>query len=472
VLARDLVLLGRELRFPLGFGFRDFFHSAIGARGVISRGVYVGYSPNTLQNGYLSVFRDRNLAVILILGFASGLPLALTGATLQAWVTVEGVDLATIGLLTLVGIPYTWKFLWAPLMDRYVPPILGRRRGWLAITQLALAAGIAAMALCAPRTEIGVLAALAIFVAFASASQDIVFDAYRTDLARAEQRGLAAALTVVGYRVAMLTSGALALVLVAGTALMPGLSWRATYLLMAGLMAACVLATLWGREPEAAAPPPRSLEEAVLAPLREFFSRPGAWTILLVIVLYKLGDAFAGALTTAFLLRGAGFGLDDIAYVNKVMGLAATIFGVLAGGALMVRLGLYRALMGFGILQAVSNLAFMWLAIAGQSYPIMILAVGFENFSGGMGTAAFVALLMALCDHRFTATQYALLSALASFGRVYVGPAAGYATDPRYLGLDWATFFFVTFIVALPGLALLQWKRPEIEALDRSPANA
>jgi PAT family beta-lactamase induction signal transducer AmpG len=349
-----------------------------------------------------------------------------------------------------------------------VPPFLGRRRGWLAITQLALAAGIAAMALCSPRAEVGLIAMLAIFVAFASASQDIVYDAYRTDIASAEQRGLAAALTVVGYRLAMLTSGALALVLVAGGDWFRGLSWRETYLLMAALMGLCVLATFWGREPEAAAPPPRTLEEAVLAPLREFFSRPGAWTILLVIILYKLGDAFAGALTTAFLLRGAGFGLADVAYVNKVMALAATIVGALAGGALMVWLGLYRSLMAFGILQAVSNLTFMWLAVAGKSYPIMILAVGFENFTGGMGTAAFVALLMALCDHRFTATQYALLSALASFGRVYVGPAAGYATDPRYLGLDWATFFFVTFVVALPGLALLHWKRAQIGALDRS----
>ena len=432
--------------------------------------ILVGYPLPTLQTpGYSAVFRDRNLAVILLLAFASGLPLSLTGQTLQAWVTVEGVDLATIGLLTLVGIPYTWKFLWAPLIDRYVPPFLGRRRGWLVITQLALVAGISAMALCSPRTDVAVLAALALFVAFASASQDIVFDAYRTDIAKPEQRGLAAALTVVGYRLAMLTSGALALLLVAGTTgFLPALSWKGTYLAMAGLMAACILVTLWGREPESAAPPPRTLQEAVVAPLAEFFSRPGAWVLLFLIVLYKLGDAFAGALTTAFLLRGAGFGLDDVAWVNKVMGLAATIVGALAGGALMVRLGLYRALLAFGILQAVSNLTFMWLALAGKSYPIMIAAVGFENFSGGMGTAAFVALLMALCDHRFTATQYALLSALAAVGRVYVGPAAGYATDPRYLGLAWSTFFFVTFLVALPGLALLWWKRAAIEALDRS----
>jgi PAT family beta-lactamase induction signal transducer AmpG len=418
---------------------------------------------------YLQVFRDRNLAVTLILGFASGLPLALSGSTLQAWLTVEGVDLATIGMLTLVGIPYTWKFIWSPLLDRYVPPFLGRRRGWLLLTQLALAAGIAAMALCDPHGEVAVLASLALVVAFASASQDIVYDAYRTDIAKPEQRGLAAAMTVVGYRTAMLTSGALALVLVAGAGWFRALSWQETYFLMAALMASCTLATLWGPEPQVVAPPPRTLEEAVRAPLREFFSRPGVWALLLLIVLYKLGDAFAGALTTAFLLRGMGFGLADVAYVNKVMALIASIVGAVAGGTVMVWLGLYRSLMLFGIVQAVSLLAFMALALVGKSYPVMVVAVGVENFSAGMGTAAFVALLMALCDHRFTATQYALLSAIAAFGRVYVGPAAGYATDPRYLGLSWAAFFFVTFLLALPGLALLYLKRATIKALDRSP---
>jgi len=419
---------------------------------------------------YSAVFRDRRLAVILLLGFSSGLPLALTGGTLQAWMTVEGVDLSTIGIFTLVGLPYTWKFLWAPMMDRFVPPFLGRRRGWLLLTQLTLAAGIAAMAFASPKADLAWLAALAVFVAFASASQDIVFDAYRTDVAKPEQRGLAAAFTVVGYRVAMLTSGAAALVLVAGSGFVPALGWKNTYLLMAVLMGAGAIATLWGPEPESAAPPPRTLEEAVWAPLREFFSRPGAWVLLALIVLYKLGDAFAGSLTTAFLLRGVAFSLDDVGYVNKGMGFAATIVGALFGGALMVRLGLYRALMAFGILQAVSNLAFMALAAAGKSWPLMIFAVGFENLSGGMGTAAFVALLMALCDHRFTATQYALLSALAAFGRVYVGPAAGYATDPKYLGLPWTVFFFLTFLVALPGLALLWWKRETLRALDK-PSN-
>jgi PAT family beta-lactamase induction signal transducer AmpG len=419
------------------------------------------------SHDYSAVFRDRRLAVILLLGFSSGLPLALTGGTLQAWMTVEGVDLATIGIFTLVGIPYTWKFLWSPFMDRFVPPFLGRRRGWLFVTQVMLAALIAAMAFASPRADLAWLAMLAVLVAFTSASQDIVFDAYRTDVSAPEQRGLAAAFTVVGYRVAMLTSGAAALVLVAGSGFIPALGWQNTYLVMAGLMGLGAVATLLGPEPAVSAPTPRTLNDAVWLPLKEFFARPGAWVLLALIVLYKLGDAFAGSLTTAFLLRGAGFPLDDVGYVNKGMGLAATIFGALFGGALMVRLGLYGSLLAFGILQALSNLGFMALAMAGKCYPLMLFAVGFENLTGGMGTAAFVALLMALCDRRFTATQYALLSALAAFGRVYVGPAAGYATDPKQLGLAWATFFFCTFLVALPGILLLWWKRDTIRALDR-----
>ena len=415
---------------------------------------------------YSAVFRDRNLAVIAFLGFSSGLPLALTLGTLQAWMTVEGVDLSTIGIVTLAGVPYTWKFLWAPAMDRFVPPFLGRRRGWLLITQLGLAGSIAAMAMLSARNDTWLLGVLALFTAFVSASQDVVFDAYRTDIARAEERGLASALTVAGYRLGMLVSGALALVFAAGSGAIPALGWRGTYLLMAALMGVGVVATLAGREPELTAPAPRSLAEAYAEPLREFLSRSGAPWLLLLLVLYKLGDAFAFSLSTAFLLRGAGFSLADVAYVNKGMAIIATIAGALAAGALMVRLRLYTALMAFGILQAVATLSFMALALAGRNYPLMVLAVGLENFTSGMGTAAFVALLMALCDHRFTAAQYALLSALSAVGRVYVGPLAGYATDPRYWGLSWPVFFFMTFLLALPGLVLLARMRAVIEALD------
>ena len=421
------------------------------------------------SHDYPAVFRDRNLAVILLLAFSSGLPLALTSGTLQAWMTVEGIDLSTIGFVTLAGIPYTWKFLWAPAMDRFVPPFLGRRRGWLLVTQGALMAGIAALAMLSPREDLALMAFVAISIAFASASQDIVVDAYRTDIATREQRGAASALYVVGYRISMLVSGALALVLVAGSAWIAGIGWRDTYLVMAALTSVGILATLWGREPPSVAPPPRTLREAFVEPLREFFSREGAMWMIALLVLYKLGDAAAFSLTTPFLLRGAGFSLEDVGYVNKGMGLVATIAGALFGGTLMVKLGLFRSLFNFGILQAISTLTFMGLAMIGKSYPMMILAVGLENFASGMGTVAFVALIMALCDHRFSATQYALLSALAAFGRVYVGPAAGFATDPKYLGLSWPAFFLSTFVVALPGLIVLARKRQTIEALDRKP---
>lgn len=410
------------------------------------------------MNAYLEIFRSRRVAVVFLLGFSSGLPLALTSGTLQAWMTVSGVDLATIGIFTLVGIPYTWKFLWAPLMDRYVPPFLGRRRGWIAAMQTLLGIGIAVMGAMNPVNMPWALAALALMVAFISASQDVVFDAYRADVLRPVERGIGAAVSVLGYRLAMLVSGALALIL------SDQIGWQNTYWLMAALMIAAIAATLFGPEPEVEVKPPRTLTEAVIEPLREFFSRHGAWGLLLLIVLYKLGDAFAGSLTTAFLIRGVEFTPTEVGAINKGMGLAATLVGVVFGGVLMAKLGLFRSLMVFGILQALSNLTFMWLASIGKDYAVMVLAVGFENLSGGMGTAAFVALLMAMCDKRFTASQFALLSALAAVGRVYVGPASGYMVE----SIGWTTFFGFTFLIALPGLVLLLMLRSTIEKMGRA----
>jgi PAT family beta-lactamase induction signal transducer AmpG len=410
------------------------------------------------MNAYLEIFRSRRVAVVCLLGFSSGLPLALTSGTLQAWMTVSGVDLATIGIFTLVGIPYTWKFLWAPFMDRYVPPFLGRRRGWIAAMQMLLGLGIAVMGALDPATMPWALAALALMVAFVSASQDVVFDAYRADVLRPAERGIGAAVSVLGYRLAMLVSGALALIL------SDQIGWQNTYWIMALLMIAAIGATLFGPEPEVEVKPPKTLTEAVVEPLREFFSRHGAWGLLLLIVLYKLGDAFAGSLTTAFLIRGVEFTPTEVGAINKGMGLAATLVGVMFGGVLMAKLGLYRSLLAFGILQALSNLTFMWLASIGKDYGVMILAVGFENLAGGMGTAAFVALLMAICDKRFTASQFALLSALAAVGRVYVGPASGYMVE----AIGWTTFFGFTFLVAIPGLLLLFAMRRTIEKLGRA----
>jgi PAT family beta-lactamase induction signal transducer AmpG len=412
---------------------------------------------------YAAVFTSRKILLLLLLGFSSGLPLALTGATLQAWLAVEGVDLQAIGWFTLVGQPYVYKFLWAPLMDRYSIPLLGRRRGWLLVTQGALLAAIALMGTVSPKEAPLLLAGLALAVAFLSASQDIVFDAYRADVLGAEERGAGAAVSVLGYRIAMLVSGGLALILVDNW-----IGWTQAYWLMAALMLVGMAATWAADEPAAPLRVPKTLAEAVREPLAEYFSRHGAWLLLLLIILYKLGDAFAGTLTTAFLLRGAGFSLTDVGWANKWLGVGATILGLLIGGALMAKLRLFKSLLLFGFLQAFTNLGFMLLAVAGKSYPLMITVIAAENLCGGMGTAAFVALLMAMCDRRFSATQYALLSALASLGRVYVGPAAGALAE----SFGWTTFFFFTFLVALPGIAMLWWQRARIEELDQSPATS
>ncbi|MGH8566525.1 MAG: AmpG family muropeptide MFS transporter [Gammaproteobacteria bacterium] len=405
----------------------------------------------------------RTLATMPFLGFASGLPLALTSGTLQAWLTTLGLDIRTIGVLSLVGLPYTVKFLWAPLMDRYALPWLGRRRGWMLVTQIGLAAAIALMPAVSAGGWVGVLALCALVVAFLSASQDVAFDAYRADVLKPAERGTGAGLSILGYRLAMLVSGAMALILA------DAFGWEWTYLGMAGLMAVGIIATVFCKEP----PPPEASpggggSNIVVAPLRAFLARKDAVPMLFLVVLYKLGDAFAGALTTAFLIRGLGFSLTDVGVVNKGLGLAALLVGALWGGALLARIGLYAALLGFGVLQALTNLGFAWLALLGNDYAAMATVVALENLCGGMGTAAFVALLMALCDRRYTATQYALLSALASIGRVVVSPASGFAVE----ALGWAAFFVLTFLSAVPGLWLMMRLRHTVTALHADGQSA
>jgi len=406
------------------------------------------------------LYSSRRVAPLLALGFASGLPLALTGGTLQAWATIEQVSLQEIGFLTLVGTAYTLKFLWAPLIDRYAPPWLGRRRGWMVLMQVLLALGMLAMGCLSPGQSLLPLALLAVFVAFCSATQDIAFDAYRSDVLRKDERGAGAAFSVLGYRLAMLVSGGLALIVAD-----QWLGWGSTYLLMGALMLLMVLASFWAPEPEVPAQTPRSLRQAVLEPFREFFGRPEAITVLVLIVLYKLGDAFAGALSTTFLIRAAGYTATEVGTVNKLLGLASTIVGALAGGALMARLGLYRSLMFFGVLQAVSNLGFWVISVGPHNVWLMAAGVGIENLCGGMGTAAFVALLMGLCNQQFSATQFALLSALSAVGRTYL---AGPLTPQLVQAAGWPTFFLLTVLIALPGLWLLYWRRKDIDRIDAS----
>jgi MFS transporter, PAT family, beta-lactamase induction signal transducer AmpG len=387
------------------------------------------------------------MAALLFLGFASGLPLFLTSRTLQSWMTVEGVDLASIGAFSLVGVPYSLKFLWSPLIDRYVPPFLGRRRGWLVVTQVGLTLAIAAMSLQNPNQALQLLAVNALLIAFLSASQDIAFDAYRTDVLEEREMGAGAAVAVLGYRIALLVTGSLALILA------DRIPWSVVYLCMAGLMAISVVFSIWAPEPILRDRPPASLTEAIKMPFLEFFQRSGLFqgiSILVFIVLYKLGDALVNNMSLPFLLE-TGFSQTDIGAIQGGMGLLATIVGVLAGGAVLSQLGINRSLWVFGGLQAISNLTYLILSQIGQNYPFMVAAINIENFCAGLGTAAFVAFLMSLCNQRFSATQFALLSSLMAVSRdILVAPAG------RIVELTgWPTFFLLTLVAALPGLLLL-----------------
>lgn len=392
------------------------------------------------------------MAALLLLGFASGLPLFLTSRTLQAWMTVEKVDLTAIGLFSLVSLPYSLKFLWSPLLDRFVPPFFGRRRGWLVITQVALTCAIAAMSWQHPSQALQLLAINALAIAFFSATQDIAFDAYRTDVLERQEMGAGAAVAVLGYRIALLLTGSAALILA------DRLPWQLVYLCLAGLMALSVVFSIWAPEPKASAVFPASLREATVLPFQEFFQRSGgiqAILILVFIVLYKLGDSLVNNMATPFLLQ-TGFTQTDIGAIQGGMGLLATIVGTLLGGAFLSQLGINRSLWVFGGVQALSNLAYFILAQLGQNYPFMVLAINIENFCGGLGTAAFVAFLMSLCDRRFSATQYALLSSLMAVSRdILVAPAGKIAQE-----MGWSSFFLLTLIAALPGLLLLPWFAP------------
>ena len=409
---------------------------------------------------FAQILGNKRIALMLPLGFASGLPLALTSGTLQAWLTVAGVDLKTIGIFTLVGLPYSLKFLWAPIMDRITLPWLGRRRGWMLLTEIAVAVGLAFMGLVGTESGPQWLGVLAIAVAFMSASLDIVFDAYRTDVLLPAERGFGAAVWVNGYRLSLLLASAGALVLA------DHIGWRGTYLALAGLMAAGVVTILLSPNPPTAGLTPKTLKEAVGLPLRELFARPGIYGLLGLIVLYKLGDAVAGSLQTAFFIGGLGFTAGEVGYV-KGLGIAATLIGALAGGMVMAKSGLARSLLIFGIFQALSNLSFMLLAWIGKSYEALAASVVIENVTGGMGTAAFVALVMSLCDHRYTATQFALLSSLEALGRVFSGRPSAEAVS--LLGCGW--FFFLSFLLALPGCWLVWHYRRQITP-DAAEASA
>jgi PAT family beta-lactamase induction signal transducer AmpG len=416
------------------------------------------------MSNWLQIYGNRRVLSLLGLGFSSGLPLALTGSTLQAWLMTEKVDLSVIGLFSLVGLPYAVKVLWAPVMDRFCPPWLGRRRGWILAMQILLVAAILCMGYSQPASFPFLVAFCALFTAFLSASQDIAIDAYRADVLREKELGPGAATGVVGYRIAMLVSGAFALIL------SDYIPWRSVYMLIAGIMLLSAVFTFAAPEPEIRVEPPKSLKDAVWGPLAAYFKRTGAVEMLIFIMVYKLGDAIAMAMTTPFLLD-IGFSRTDVGTVNKVFGLLSTILGTLVGGGIVARIGINRSLWVFGFLQSLSNLTFTGVALIGKSYPAMIAAVGIENLSGGMGNAAFIAFMMSLCDKRFTATQCALLTSFMAVSRIVAGVPAGFMAQ----SMGWPVFYAVSLVGAVPGLMLLPrfapWKpKPGKIAAETSPS--
>lgn len=403
----------------------------------------------------LQVFQSHKMAALLLLGFSSGLPLFLTSRTLQVWMKEENVDLGAIGLFSLVGLPYSLKFLWSPVLDRFVPPFLGRRRGWLVLTQLGLLLAIAAIALQRPSQELPVLQLLAInalIIAFLSATQDIAGDAYRTDVLEPQELETGASLWVLGYRLALLVTSFLALVLA------DYVPWPVVYLLMAALMAVGTLTSFWAPEPMLRSQAPQSLNDAVYLPFQEFFQRLGLGEgslILVFILLYKLGDALVGNMANPFLVD-INFSKTEIGTIQGGMGFLATTVGVLAGGAILTKIGINRALWVFGALQLLSNLGYYALAIIGKNNSLLVLALNIENLCAGFVTVVSVAFLMSLCNHRFTATQFALLSSLMAVSRDILSAPAGQLAKAT----GWSSFFLLTLVAAIPGLLLLPFVAP------------
>jgi PAT family beta-lactamase induction signal transducer AmpG len=384
------------------------------------------------------------MLVALMMGFSCGLPLLLTISVLQAWMREEGVDLTVIGIMALVGLPYTLKFLWAPFMDRFTLPFLGRRRGWLLIAQVALIFSIAGLGSTDPGNNPWIVAFAAFLVTFFSASQDIVVDAYRREDLSDEELGLGSSLYVNGYRMGMLLASG------GGLIMADYIPFSMVYPIMAACILPGVLTTLLAPEPEATLGAPKTIKGAVFDPLVEYFKRQGALWILAFILLYKIGDSMASAMTMPFYLD-IGFSKTEIGTIVKLFGFWATIAGALIGGVLMLRLGINRSLWVFGVFQAISTACFALLARIGHSVPALSGVIAFENLSSGMGTAAYMAFMASITNKRFTATQYALLTSLMGVPRVLASAPTGFLAK----NLGWVTFFIACTLIAIPGLLLL-----------------
>lgn len=405
----------------------------------------------------LAVYTRPRLLAVLFMGFSSGLPLPLTFGTLSFWLAESGVSREAIGAFSLVGTAYSIKFLWAPAIDRLgLGPwtrIFGRRRGWALAIQMALAGAILFLGSTDPRIDPAMTALAAVIVAVLSASQDIVIDAYRIELLKPEEQGAGAAATQFGYRFGMMASSAGALY----AAEFGG--WSTSFAIMAALMGVGALTVLFTREPAQSAKTdaeaaPKSMaawfQSAVVGPFADFATRPSWMLILIFVVAYKFGDALAGVMANAFYVS-TGFTRLEVANISKIFGVVATLAGLAAGGVIVHRRGVYQALLVCGLLQALSNLIYCLQAIVGHDVTLLVVTIGVENFTGGMGSAAFVAYLSGLCNVAYTATQYALLSALASVGRTTLSAWGGWLAAQ----LDWVLFFAATTFAALPGIVLV-----------------
>lgn len=394
-----------------------------------------------------SLLNVRMLAV-LFLGFSSGLPLFTMLYLMQAWLAKSGVDIKALGLFALVGFPYTFKFLWAPFMDRYSIGPLGRRRGWMALTQLALFLVIGSMGMLDPRTELSLIVLAAGVMTFLSASQDIVIDAYRREILADHEQGLGAAVVVNAYKAAGLVPSALGLILA------DSLPWSTVFWVVGAFMLPGLLCTLVAPEPQVYGAPPKNMHEAIVLPFREFIARDG-WRQALIIVafmlLYKIGDSMATALATKFYLD-IGFTTSQIGLAANATGLWASLAGGVVGGIWMVKLGINRALWVFGVLQAVAILGFAWLAHVGPNQLVLASVIGFESFASlGLGAAALVAFISRATDPRYTATQYALFSSLAAVPRTFINSSVGYIVAET----GWVMFFIVCFALAIPAMMML-----------------
>lgn len=413
----------------------------------------------------IAVYTRPRVLIVMLLGFSAGLPLALVTSTLQAWLTQSGIDLKTIGLFSLVGLPYTFKFFWAPLVDALHVPILtrllGRRRSWLVLSQLLLIAAIFVLGYSDPKTSIFYVTVAALLVAAASATQDIVIDAFRVESLPQEEQAAGIASYILAYRVALLLSGAGALLLVAyleATGVSQLTAWKISYLAAAACVTVGLIAAFLAKEPAEEneandGSPVRRVFATAFSAFGEFLSRPLAITVLVFVLLFKFCDAFAGVLTVPFVLK-TGFSLATYATVVKGVGFAAAVIGGLAGGALARALPLTTCLWIAAIIQMLSNLMFSWLAWVGPDVSALTLTIIVENFTSNAANVIFVAYLSALCGARaHTATQFALLSAIAAVGRTVLAASGGYVAEAT----GWFWFFVVTALAAIPSIVLLWW---------------